>query len=58
MTARYKGQLVKVIQIEAHRAVIVYQGMLKRVNPGDLLDLSLITGLAASLALLAWMVAR
>lgn len=36
MTARYKGILVRVVRIEAHRAYIVWRGMLKRVNPADL----------------------
>jgi hypothetical protein len=58
MTARYRGEIVRVIRIEVHRATIVWRGMLKRVNLSDLIDLSLIAGLAASLALLAWMVAR
>lgn len=58
MTARYKGILVRVVRIEAHRAYIIWRGMVKRVNPSDLIDLSLIAGLASSLALLAWLVAR
>lgn len=32
MIARYKGQLVKVVRIEAHRAIVVYRGMQRRVN--------------------------
>lgn len=58
MTARYKGQIVRVIRIEAHRAYIVYCGMVKRVNKADLIDVSLIAGLVATLTALAIVVWR
>lgn len=58
MIARYKGQVVRVIRIEARHAYIVWHKMIKRVNPADLVDISLITGLALSLATLAWLVLR
>ena len=58
MTARYKGQIVKVIRIEARHAYIVWRKMIKRVRVADLLDVTLIAGLALSLALLAWLVMR
>lgn len=58
MTARYKGVLVRVVRIEARHAYIVWRKMIKRVNPADLLDLSLISGLVLSLAALAWLVLR
>jgi hypothetical protein len=58
MTARYKGEIVRVIRIEARHAYIVWRKMVKRVNPADLIDVTLIAGLVASLALLAWQVLR
>lgn len=51
MIARYKGQLVPVIRVEAHRATIVWRGMLRRVNPADLIDVTLIAGLLLAAAL-------
>lgn len=58
MIARYKGQIVTVIRIEAHRALIVWRGMLKRVNRDDLVDVSLIATFALTLLGLAWLVLR
>lgn len=58
MTARYKGAIVRVIRLEAHRAYIVYQGMVKRVNKADLVDISLIATFVLSVALWAWLVLR
>lgn len=59
MTARYKGILVRVVRIEAHRAYIVWQGMIKRVNKADLelvTDAALIAGLVLSVGLFAYFV--
>lgn len=58
MIAHYKSELAKAIRIEAHRASIVWRGMNNRVNKSDLVDVTLISGLALSLALLAWLVLR
>jgi len=61
MTARYKGILVRVVRIEAHRAYIVWQGMIKRVNKTDLddvIDTTLIASLVAALLACAWLVLR
>jgi hypothetical protein len=58
MTARYKGEIVRVIRIEARHAYIVWRKMIKRVNPADLIDVSLIAGLALSLVTLTWLVLR
>lgn len=58
MTARYKGAIVKVVRIEAHRAYIVWRGMVRRVNKSDLIDVALIAGLVLSLAALAIAVLR
>jgi hypothetical protein len=61
MTARYKGMLVRVVRIETHRAYIVWQGMVKRVNKADLdlvTDAALIAGLLLSAGLVAWLALR
>lgn len=58
MTARYKGALVRVIRIEARHAYIVWNKMIKRVNPADLVDVSLIAGLVLSLLTCLWLVLR
>jgi len=61
MTARYKGQIVRVVRIESHRAYIVWQGMIKRVNKTDLddvIDSTLIASLVAALLACAWLVLR
>jgi hypothetical protein len=36
MIATYRGETVRVVRIEAHRAYIVFEGKLKRVNKRDL----------------------
>jgi hypothetical protein len=36
MTALYRGETVRVIRIEAHRAYIVWHGKIKRVTKTDL----------------------
>lgn len=58
MTARYKGQLVRVVRIEAHRAYIVYRNMIKRVNPTDLVDVTLIAALLTATGVWGWLVLR
>lgn len=61
MTARYKGVLVRVVRIEAHRAYIVWNKAIKRVNKLDLeivTDAALIAGLLLSLAALAVLAIR
>jgi len=61
MKATYRGVLVRVVRVEAHRVYLVWRGCLKRVTRTDpelLLDEALIAGLAGSLVLLAWLVLR
>lgn len=38
MTATYRGIRVRVVHVETHRATIVWQGMLRRVNRAALED--------------------
>ena len=36
MIALYRGEKVRVVRIETHRAYVVWQGKLKRVNKHEL----------------------
>ena len=36
MTAIYRGETVKIVRVEAHRAYVVWHGKLKRVNKREL----------------------
>jgi hypothetical protein len=36
MKALYRGETVRVVRIETHRAYIVWHGMIKRVNASEL----------------------
>jgi len=58
MSARYKGEIVRVIRIEARHAYIVWRTMIKRVNPADLIDDALIALLVLAIMALAWMALR
>lgn len=61
MTARYKGAIVKVVRVEAHRAYIVWRGMVRRVNKAEielLIDTALIATLVLALLVLAFLVLR
>ena len=36
MTALYRGETVRVVRVETHRAYVVWRGKIKRVNKSDL----------------------
>ena len=40
MTAVYRGDVVKIVRIESHRAYVVWRGKLKRVNKAELVEVA------------------